>query len=108
MDDLYKESGENWPSFIDHKLCDDRGGEETGGAACNPQQWKVKGGGNTNLTEERSLSANIGVVFQAMENFSLGLDAWYINLNNQVGIDYEDVTKAEKRFGADYLKGFGY
>ena len=66
----------------------------------------MDGGGNPNLKEERSLSANIGLVYQPLDELSIGLDTWYINLDNQVGIDYEDVTKAEERFGASYLEKF--
>ena len=64
-------------------------------------------GGNPNLKEERSFSASLGTFIQPTNNLSIGLDAWYIKLDNQVGIDYEDATKAENRFGLDYIQGFG-
>ena len=101
MNVLYQTRSEGYQTFVDAKLC-----AEKGGSTCSPQQWKVNGGGNSNLKEERSLSANLGVVYQPLDELSIGLDTWYISLDNQVGIDYEDVTKAEEKFGASYLEKF--
>ena len=102
MDDLYEARSQGFPRFIDRTLCTQKGGHY-----CTPQQWHVTSGGNPSLKKERSLSASLGTFIQPTNKLSIGLDAWYIKLENQVGIDYEDVTKAEDKFGSDYVKEFG-
>lgn len=102
MDDLYTARSYGYPSFIDRHLCVQKGGD-----FCAPQQWRVESGGNPNLKEERSLSASLGTVIQPTKNFSIALDAWRFNLENEVGVDLEDVTKAENKFGSNYVEKFG-
>ena len=89
-------------TFIDHGVC-----QRNGGTDCLPQQWLVISGGNKELKEEESLSVSIGTVFQPTDSISFGVDGWYLKLENQVGIDYEDVTIAANRFGSSYVESFG-
>ena len=102
LDDLYKATSHGYPWFIDRIICNKNGGTD-----CRPRQWEVIGKGNRNLKEERSLSASLGTVIQPADNIAIGLDGWYLKLDNHVGIDYEDVTIAEERFGPSYLERFG-
>ena len=105
LDDLYQANSFGWPSFIDRTLCAQEGGK---GPACAPEQWLTKSSGNKKLKAEKSVSANIGTVFQPNSKLSLGVDAWYLKLDNQVNIDYEAITVAEQKFGVPYLvKNFG-
>ena len=101
MDDLYKSRSHGAKTFIDHVLC-----QEHGGSHCRPRQRKVIGGGNTNLKAEKSLSANLGVFVEPSDKITLGVDAWYLNLEHQVGMNFEDMTLAEHHFGPQYIESF--
>ena len=100
MDDLYKAKSVGRYTFIDQRLCRQSG-------ACSPKRRKVIGWGNKDLQEERSVSASLGTVIQPTHAIFFGIDAWYLKLENQVGIDFGDVTIAEDRFGAEYIREFG-
>ena len=101
MDDLYKAPSQSYEKFVDKSLC-----HKNGGVNCLSGYRKVVSRGNKSLKKEESSSVNLGVVVQPHQNFSFSLDGWYLKLNNQVGIDYGDVTLAEERFGAKYVKSF--
>ncbi len=120
MDDLYKEGSHGFQTFIDHVLCQKSGGSSGGGgsnrsggggsssgSACRPHQWKVISHGNTNLKEERSLSASLGAFVELTHGIEFGIDGWYLKLENEVGLQFDDMTMAEHRFGSQYLQGFG-
>ena len=101
MDALYQATSHGFPTFTDQVLC------QKNKEDCVPRQWKVKSSGNRNLKEERSLSQSLGAVFQFGHQNSLGIDFWHLRLTNQVGIDFEDATMAESRFGPEHTKRFG-
>lgn len=95
MQDLYAATGQGYPTFIDQVACN---AEITAGGAtpsCNPQQYLVTSGGNPGLKEEKSLSYNLGSVYQATRNLSFGADVFMIRSKNVVGIDYTEMTRAE-------------
>lgn len=102
MDALYEASSHGFRTFIDHVYC-----KKNGGSACRPRQWKVVSGGNTELEEEKSLSTSLGTVIAPTNNIVMSIDGWYVKLENQVGINLEDVTRAEERFGSGYIESFG-
>ena len=99
MNDLYRTSSQSQPFFIDQVLC-----QQEGGVACRPQQWLVEIQGNPNLKAEKSFSAYLGTTIQPLTNMSLSLDGWYMELKNQVDIDYETITAAESQLGRPHLR----
>lgn len=90
MTDLYKVKSETDPIFVDKVACHNNVPNE-----CSPQEHHVIFKGNKNLQEERSRSFNVGAVYQASKNLSLGLDFFDIHLANMVGLDFEALTEAE-------------
>jgi iron complex outermembrane recepter protein len=95
MQDLYAGKSIGYPSMIDTTAC--RKEQKTPGPtpSCDPQQIEVRSGGNTNLKEERSVSFNVGTVFEPSKSFNIGADFFVTKMNNVVGIDYDDALLAE-------------
>ncbi|MEK6580265.1 MAG: TonB-dependent receptor, partial [Bdellovibrionota bacterium] len=95
MQDLYASTSMGYPTFIDSVACNAE--KQAGGAtpSCLPQQYQVTSGGNTGLKEEKSLSYNVGAVFEPNRNFNIGADFFSAKLSNVVGISYGDATLAE-------------
>lgn len=95
MQDLYAASSLGFPTFIDQVACNAE--RQAGGAtpSCNPLQYQVESSGNTGLEEERTNSVNVGMVYQPNRVFNFGTDLWMTQMNNVVGIDYEELTQAE-------------
>lgn len=95
MQDLHRASSDSYETFIDHVACK---AEIAGGGAtdsCLPQQYEVVSSGNTGLKQQTSVSWNAGTVYQATKNLSFGADWFMTNTANVVGIDYDDMTRAE-------------
>jgi iron complex outermembrane receptor protein len=57
------------------------------GAICRPPQtqYDVFAGGNPDLTPEESRQAMLGAVFEFSEQFSLGLDYWWVGIEDAFG-----------------------
>ncbi|QJD99082.1 TonB-dependent receptor [Massilia forsythiae] len=55
-------------------------------AANCSQQFQVLNGGNTNLSPEKSKNATLGVVLEPINNLSVGVDLWAIQLRNTIGV----------------------
>jgi iron complex outermembrane receptor protein len=56
------------------------------------QQFQGLFGGNKNLAPEKSRNATIGVMFEPINNLTLGLDFWSINLKHAIGsLNQDDV-----------------
>ncbi len=94
---LYAARSFGFPTFTDAVACQHQ--KDTGVAgtpACRPQQYFVESGGNPNLKEEKSLSVNIGAVYQPSRRLKTSLDIWSTQLSNVVGIDYNQLMIAEK------------
>lgn len=89
LSQLYGSSSEGYPTFIDRKAC------AQNSAACEANQYLVTGGGNRDLKEEKAVTAGVGGVYEASSDFSTSLDLWYTKISNVVGIDLEEMTKAE-------------
>jgi iron complex outermembrane receptor protein len=53
------------------------------GRDCN-QQFLVQNGGNENLKPEESKNYTLGFVFEPMRNVTLGIDFWYIKIDNAI------------------------
>ena len=92
MQDLYASDSFGYPTFVDQVACDRDG---AGATSCEPAQYLVQSSGNTGLQEETSTSTNLGVLYQPNNNFSFGTDFWSIQMDNIVGISYEELTRAE-------------
>jgi len=90
LSELYGASSDGFQTFIDRKAC------ATNPAACEATQYEVKGGGNRNLKEEKAFTGGAGIVYEPGPEFSISLDGWYTKITNVVGIDFEDLTLAEK------------
>lgn len=74
----------------DTKVCeaaenDPQATEDTIAANCGRREVNIKAGGNPDLEPETSKSLNFGIVSQPIENLSIGLDYWSIEVNNQIG-----------------------
>ncbi|MCB0377433.1 MAG: TonB-dependent receptor [Bdellovibrionales bacterium] len=94
MQKLYAAQTTGFSTFIDQVWCNQSG--STDPDACNPKQQPVVQGGNRNLHEEKSFSANLGTVYQATDDHSFGLDLWYYDLSGLVeDTNYHAVTVAE-------------
>lgn len=89
LSQLYSAKSEGYKEFIDRKAC------AQNSAACNADQYLIIGGGNKELKEEKAFTAGVGAVLETSSDFSTSLDVWYTKISNVVGIDYEDMTKAE-------------
>jgi iron complex outermembrane receptor protein len=103
MQDLYAATSEGFPTFIDAVACKNE--KALGGAtpSCNPLQYLVTSSGNKGLKEEKSVSYNVGVIYEPNRSISFGVDTFVAQLNNKVGIDYDDAMKAELA-GVDLAK----
>lgn len=94
MQKLYAAQTSGFSTFKDQVYCEKSGGTDP--SACTAKQYAVIQGGNTNLKEETSFSANLGTVFQPTRNHSFGLDWWYYDLEDLVeDTDYGAITRAE-------------
>ena len=95
MQDLYAGTSNSFPSFVDRVACNAE--IQAGGAtpSCQAKQYEVTSSGNTGLREERSVSYSAGAVWEPTKEFNIGADFFVTNLNNVVGINYEDLTIAE-------------
>jgi iron complex outermembrane receptor protein len=61
-------------------------------AANCAQQFQVLGGGNKNLNPEESKNIAIGLVLEPINNLSLGVDLWAVELKHQINsLDQDDV-----------------
>ncbi len=59
-------------------------------AANCSQQFQALGGGNKNLQPEKSKNATLGIVFEPLNNLSIGVDVWWIQLKHSIGSLSED------------------
>lgn len=92
---LYQSTSDSFRTFIDYKACQQYGTPDV----CSPQQYRVTGSGNEDLSEVRSFSYNTGLIYSPSTHFDMSLDFWSVN---QKGIPWsagdstlEDVTRAE-------------
>ncbi|CAH9058068.1 Vitamin B12 transporter BtuB [Pseudoalteromonas holothuriae] len=76
------------PSVIDKERCRQTGAE----ADCEPTEYTAVVAGNKKLQPEESENYNLGVVWQATDDFSIGVDYW--------NYDQEDLIK---KIGAQKL-----
>lgn len=98
--DVHAADSFGYPFIVDARVCNAEKAASPGGelpASCREKQYLVKSGGNSNLEEERSKSFNVGFLFQPAQYVSIGLDYWRVDITNQVGIDYNDLMKAEAK-----------
>ncbi len=89
---LYGANSDGFLMFIDRYACAKAGGT---GSACKTNQYRVQGGGNKNLKEEKAITGGLGVVYETSADFSVSTDLWYTKIDNVVGIDFEALTEAE-------------
>jgi iron complex outermembrane receptor protein len=55
-------------------------------AAANcQQQFQALTGGNTNLEPEKSRNASLGIVFEPINNLTMNVDLWMVNLKHTIG-----------------------
>ncbi len=89
LTELYRESTQGSPSFVDEVKCANKGD-------CEAQQYQAYNGGNSGLKQEKSKNYSVGAVVQATKDFSFSLDYWHIKLENVVGVSYRGLTLAER------------
>jgi iron complex outermembrane receptor protein len=70
---------------------------------CNVQFQRLTGG-NVDLKPEESKSFNVGIVFEPVNNVSLGLDVWSIRLTNQISALSENTVLGDPTTFARYIK----
>lgn len=97
MQDLYAATSQGFPSFVDHVSCQRERAAGGEAPSCLPQQYEVTSSGNKDLKEERSISYNIGIVYEPNSDFNIGGDLFLTQLKNVVGIDFNDAMLAEKQ-----------
>lgn len=96
LTDLYMAKSFGFPTFVDAVACAEQQRiNEPGLPACKPQQYFVESGGNPNLREEKSVSYNIGAVFEPSPKFRISADLWRTDLSNVVALNYEQMMIAE-------------
>jgi iron complex outermembrane receptor protein len=95
LTDLYAAKSEGNPTFIDAVAC--KAEQALGGStpSCEPTQYTVTSNGNPGLKEEKSLSYNIGTVFEPSQDFNIGADVFLTKTKNVVGLDLDEAMKAE-------------
>ncbi len=98
--DMYAADSFGYPTFTDAVMCEKVKSTNPDSLYCLPQQYLVQSGGNPNLKEEKSVSANIGVMFEPsgktpVGSLNMGFDFWGTKLTNVVDIDYNDIMQAE-------------
>jgi len=91
--ELYGAQAQGFPFFVDAVACDASG--DPNSQECGVNQYKVTTPSNPNLEEEEFISANLGTVYQINKDHSVGFDLFYIDMENVVSIDYEEITKLE-------------
>lgn len=91
LQELYGARSVGNPTFKDEVACANSGSNFD----CSAQQYEVTSGGNNKLQEEKSLSYNIGSVYQASRRTSFGFDFWGIDLEDAVGVNLQKITEAE-------------
>lgn len=65
-------------------------------AAANcSQQFQQLSGGNNNLAPEESKNATLGLVFEPVNNLTVGIDLWRIQLEHSIGTLNEDEVFAD-------------
>ena len=94
--DQHAAQSEGYPFIIDKVKCEaDKATGQADPTSCAEQQYKVLGGGNPGLKEEKSDAFNFGVLYEPLQNLSIGIDYWGISLDKVVGINYDDLIEAE-------------
>ncbi|TMO71706.1 TonB-dependent receptor plug domain-containing protein [Pseudoalteromonas aurantia] len=68
------------PSVIDKERCRQTGAE----VDCEPTEYTAIVAGNKNLQPEESENFNLGVVWEATDNFSIGVDYWNYDQENLI------------------------
>jgi iron complex outermembrane receptor protein len=72
-------------------------------AANCEQQFQVLSGGNTALNPEKSKNATIGIVVEPINNLTVGLDFWSINLKQAIGsLSQDDVFGDPAKYASIY------
>ena len=67
------------------------------------QQFQTLTGGNTALNPEKSRNATIGLVVEPINNLTLGLDFWSINLKHAIGsLSQDDVFTDPVKYASIY------
>jgi|GEM_PF-1399552 len=73
---------------IDTKLCNAAvaaGQNRDTATDCLIKELNSRGGGNPELTAERSKSTTVGVVYEPIDKLSFSLDYWNVNITNIIG-----------------------
>ncbi|MFZ6647603.1 TonB-dependent receptor [Undibacterium sp. TJN25] len=72
-------------------------------AANCQQQFQSLTGGNKNLSPEKSKNATLGIVIEPIDNLTLGLDIWSIELRNAIGtLPADDVFANNVKYASLY------
>jgi iron complex outermembrane receptor protein len=100
MSELFQAQSQGNPTIFDAKGCATVTANEPSNTSkiedvCRPKQYNVVSGGNSGLKEEESQNYNIGLQFQPNRHVFMSVDYWAIELDNQVGLDLDELIEAE-------------
>lgn len=102
LEELYSAQSYGFPFFTDLTACNaakQNGDPDAIEIACGDQQYRTLQGGNPDLREETSFSYNLGTLFQPTRDLSFGLDYWFTEINDAIGIDLNGLMLAEQQLG---------
>ncbi len=73
-------------------------------AAANcQQQFQALTGGNKNLQPEKSRNASLGIVFEPVNNLTMNIDLWSVDLKHTIGsLSQDDIFADPATFGAAF------
>ncbi|MBY0314802.1 MAG: TonB-dependent receptor [Bdellovibrionales bacterium] len=98
--DVYNGTARGFPTFVDIIGCD-----QGVPGACEARQYEVNTTSNTNLTQETSLFANVGILVQPKKNWNIEANYWTASVTDGVGaIDDLDLVRFEQANGAQALQ----
>jgi iron complex outermembrane recepter protein len=70
--------------------------KDPGIADCDTKTVSVFQSNNPNLKQETSSTFNLGTILQPTRNLSFSVDYWWVNVNNTIGTDLNDILRLEQ------------
>lgn len=93
LDELLAQTSFSAPSAVDYVACQN---QNIAAADCNSRQFDNLVESNANLGPEESTYVNVGVVYSGIENFSVKLDYFDLEITNVISsISVQDLINAE-------------
>lgn len=87
LSNLFLATSSGVTKAVDTKRCNAAiaAGAPANNAECLSKELNSRGGGNPELTAERSKSGTLGVVYEPIDNLSFSLDYWHLKIDNIIG-----------------------